>query len=114
MSSTPGWSGTRPTASIWSSAAPPRWPPSRRRCCCRACCAKDRRPKHAAATMPIAEYGQLDGLALGDLVRRREVTPAELIEEAIARAERVNPRIGAIVTPLYDRARAQAATAAAD
>ena len=34
------------------------------------------------------------------LVRRREVTPAELIEEAIARAERVNPRIGAIVTPL--------------
>ena len=62
--------------------------------------------------MAIAEYGQLDGLALAELVRRRQVTPAELIEEAIARAERVNPRIGAIVTPLYDRARAEAATAA--
>src|SRR5688572_14646625 len=64
--------------------------------------------------MAIAEYGQLDGLALGDLVRRRQVTPAELIEEAIARAERVNPHIGAIVTPLYERARKQAATAATD
>jgi amidase len=64
--------------------------------------------------MAIPEYGRLDGLALAELVRRREVTPAELIEEAIRRAERVNPRIGAIVTPLYDRARAEAAAAAAD
>jgi len=64
--------------------------------------------------MAIAEYGRLDGLALADLVHRRELTPAELLEEAIARAERVNPRIGAIVTPLYERARKEAATAAID
>ena len=38
----------------------------------------------------------------------REVTPGELLEEAIARAERVNPRINAIVTPLYDQARRDA------
>ena len=69
-------------------------------------------PRHAAAprlTMAIAEYGRLDALGLADLVRRGEVTPAELLEEAIARAERVNPRINAIVTPLYEQARRDAA-----
>jgi amidase len=59
--------------------------------------------------MPIREYGRLDGLALADLVRRGEVTPGELLEEAIARAERVNPRINAIIRPLYERARRDAA-----
>jgi len=59
--------------------------------------------------MPVAEYGRLDALGLADLVRRREVTPAELLEEAIARAERVNSRVNAIVTPLYEQARREAA-----
>jgi amidase len=59
--------------------------------------------------MALAGYGQLDALALADLVRRREATPAELLEEAIARAERINPRLNAIVAPLYDRARTEAA-----
>ncbi|HXU01055.1 MAG TPA: amidase, partial [Polyangia bacterium] len=59
--------------------------------------------------MAIPEYGRLDGLGLADLVRRGEVTPAELLEEAIARAERVNPRVNAIITPLYDQARRDAA-----
>src|SRR5215831_666946 len=62
--------------------------------------------------MGIAEYGALDGLGLAALVQRRQVTAAELLEEAIARAERVNPRINAIVTPLYDRARKEAAAPA--
>jgi len=60
----------------------------------------------------IAEYGALDGLGLAALVQRREVAPLELLEEAIARAERVNPRIGAIVGPLYDEARHEIATLA--
>jgi amidase len=58
--------------------------------------------------MAIAEYGRLDGLGLADLVRRREVTAGELMEEAIARAERINPRINAIVAPLYGQARRDA------
>jgi amidase len=60
-------------------------------------------------TLALPEYGRLDALALADLVRRREVTPGELLEEAIARAERVNPRINAIVTPMYEQARRDAA-----
>jgi amidase len=60
--------------------------------------------------MAFKEYGTYDAMGLADLVRRRQVTPGELVDEAIARAERVDPRIGAIVTPLYDDARRAAAT----
>ncbi len=59
--------------------------------------------------MAIAEYGALDGLGLAELVQRRHVSATELLEEAIARAERVNPRIGAIVGSLHDEARREAA-----
>src|SRR6185312_3589068 len=52
-----------------------------------------------------AEYGTLDGLGLADLVRRRQVSPAELLEEAIARNERVNPQVGAVITTVYEDAR---------
>ncbi len=55
--------------------------------------------------MPPTAYGALDALGLADLVRRREVTAAELLDEAIARAARVNDRLNAVVTPLHDEAR---------
>lgn len=55
--------------------------------------------------MPLNEYGELDALGLADLVRRREVTAAELLDEAIARAARVNDRLNAIVRPLHDESR---------
>jgi amidase len=55
--------------------------------------------------MPPTDYGTLDALALADLVRRREVTAAELLDQAIARAARVNDRLNAVVTPLHDEAR---------
>ena len=60
--------------------------------------------------MAIAEYGTLDALGLADLVRRRQLSPAELVEEAIARSERVNPKLGAVITTLYDDARRIAGT----
>ncbi|HVR63819.1 MAG TPA: amidase family protein [Polyangia bacterium] len=59
--------------------------------------------------MSIAEYDQLDGLGLAALVRQRQVSPLQLVGEAIARAERVNPTLNAIVTPLYEQARRAAA-----
>lgn len=54
------------------------------------------------------EYDRRDALGLAELVRAKEVDPSELLEEAIARAERVNPRLNAIVTPMYDLARRRA------
>lgn len=52
------------------------------------------------------DYEDHDALGLAALVRKRETTPAELLEAAIARIERTNPNVNAVIDPLYDRARA--------
>ena len=52
----------------------------------------------------------LDLVAQAELVRRGEVSPLELVDAAIARIEAVNPRLNAVVTPLYERARREAAS----
>lgn len=54
------------------------------------------------------EYGKYDALGLAELVRKREVKPEELLEEAIARTERLG-EINAVVLKHYDRAREQIA-----
>lgn len=51
----------------------------------------------------------LDATALADLVRRGELTPIELVDAAIARIERLDPRLNAVVTPMFDQAREAAA-----
>ena len=56
-------------------------------------------------TLPFDEYVRCDATALAELVRTGEVTPDELLETAIARAEAVNPQLNAIVTPLYEKGR---------
>ena len=53
----------------------------------------------------FADYEQYDALGLADLVRRRKVTPAELLEAAIERVEARNPTVNAVVLKLYDLAR---------
>ena len=50
--------------------------------------------------LPFPEYDQLDGLALAGLVRRREVSPTEVAEAALARMAERNPQLNAIVRPL--------------
>ena len=55
------------------------------------------------------DFASLDAIAQAELVRRREVHPVELLEAAIARIEHLNPRLNAVVTRLYDQARAASA-----
>ena len=43
------------------------------------------------------DFNEHDGLGLAELVRRGQVSPAELADEAIARIEAANPRINAVV-----------------
>ena len=50
----------------------------------------------------------LDALAQAELVRTGQATPLELVDAAIARIERVNPRLNAVITPLFEKARDQA------
>jgi len=59
--------------------------------------------------MGFAEYANYDGVGLAGLVRRREVSPAELVEAAIERIERHNPTLNAVVYKGYDNARTAAA-----
>lgn len=58
--------------------------------------------------MAFAEYGNFDATGLASLVRRREVGVRELVDEAIARIERHNPRLNAVVYKAFDEARVAA------
>jgi amidase len=53
----------------------------------------------------FVEYEQYDALGLADLVRRKEVTPDELLEAAITRVEARNPAVNAVTMKLYDYGR---------
>lgn len=55
------------------------------------------------------DYSAHDALGLAELVRRREVTPTELVDACIAAVERVNPQLNAVVTPMFESARKEAA-----
>ena len=58
--------------------------------------------------MSFSEYSEYDGLGLGELVKKGEVTPSELTEAAIERVERHNPALNAVVYKGYEDARAAA------
>ena len=51
------------------------------------------------------EFHKYDGLGLADLVRTKQISAAELIEEAISRIEAHNPKINAVIYKMYDQAR---------
>jgi amidase len=58
--------------------------------------------------MAITDYADYDGLGLAELVAKKKVKASELIDEAIARAEALNPKLNAVVYKDYERARAAA------
>jgi Asp-tRNA(Asn)/Glu-tRNA(Gln) amidotransferase A subunit family amidase len=53
----------------------------------------------------FADYEAYDAVGLAELVRRRKVTPEDLLEAAIERVEARNPTVNAVVLTLYDQAR---------
>ena len=60
-------------------------------------------------TSPAIEMAGLDAVAQAELVRRGEVTAAELVGWAIERIEDLNPILNAVITPMYEQALAAAA-----
>ncbi len=56
--------------------------------------------------MRFPEYESYDALGLAALVKRREVTPDEILDAAIERVEARNPQVNAVVIRAFDRARA--------
>lgn len=53
----------------------------------------------------IPEYDDLDATALSELIKNKDLQAREVLEAAIERAEARNPKLNAIVTPLFERAR---------
>lgn len=51
------------------------------------------------------EFFGHDAVALGELVRNREIKPTELLETVVSRIEKINPDLNAIIHKLYEQAR---------
>lgn len=51
------------------------------------------------------DLSQMDGLAMAELVRKRKISPRELLEYSIERIESLNPQLNAIAHRFYDQAR---------
>ncbi len=58
--------------------------------------------------MGFSAYDRHDGLGLAELVRKKQISAAELLDEAISRADRLNPALNAIITRIDDTARSAA------
>jgi amidase len=58
--------------------------------------------------MAFADYCRYDGLGLAQLVANKDVSPLELVDEAIARIEKHNPKLNAVIYRTFDRARSAA------
>jgi amidase len=57
---------------------------------------------------PFREFEEFDGLGLAELVKKKEVAPAELVEAVIQRIERGNVRLNAVIHRMVDSARKRA------
>src|ERR1700755_2762796 len=58
--------------------------------------------------MKAEEYCDHDALGLAHLVRRGEISAAEVCDAAIARIEALNPTLNAVISRRFDQARAEA------
>jgi amidase len=56
----------------------------------------------------FSDYDRYDALGLAELVRNKHLSAEVLLEEAIARVERVNPALNALVCKRFDEAREDA------
>lgn len=75
-------------------------------------------PYQHHASHPVQEYAgmfssllTLDAIAQAELIRQGQVAPLELVEAAIRRIEEINPRLNAVITPLFEQALEQASSA---
>jgi len=55
----------------------------------------------------VTDLTSFDGVGLAGLVRKRQVTPLELVEDVIRRVEEVNGPINAVLTTLFDADKAR-------
>lgn len=59
----------------------------------------------------MSDLSGMDATAQAELVRKGEATPLELVDAAIARIERVDPEVNAVIIRMFDKARLEARSA---
>ena len=55
--------------------------------------------------MGFKEYDNYDGIGIAGLIKQKEVSAYEVLDEAIKRIEKLNPQINAVITKMYDEAK---------
>ncbi len=63
--------------------------------------------------LQLSDLGR-DALGMAEMVRSGEVSSLELVDSAIDAVSRVNPNLNAVVTPMFDLARSEAASVPRD
>jgi len=64
--------------------------------------------------LPLAEYGECDGLALAALIRNGDVGVSDVLEAAIAAIDRLNPELNAVTLTMAGQAEAAVAAGLPD
>lgn len=64
-------------------------------------------PKISMAA-PASDLSSYDAVGLAQLVRAKQITPLELVEDTIRKIEAINPRLNAVIFKTYERAHLQA------
>jgi amidase len=67
-----------------------------------------------AATGPLSDISSYDAMGLAELIRTRQITPGELVEDTIGKIEAINPELNAVIYKTYDRARKRASVPLCD
>src|SRR4051794_40547547 len=67
-----------------------------------------------AAAAPQTELSSFDATGLAELIRSKQITAAEAVEDAIRKIEAINPRLNAIVCKTYEGARQRLAAGVGD
>jgi amidase len=69
------------------------------------------RPAVAASISDLSSY---DAMGLAELIRTRQITPREVVEDTIRKIEAINPKLNAVIYKTYDRARQRASEPVGD
>ena len=62
----------------------------------------------ASAAAPNSDLSPYDAMGLAELIRTKQITPLEVIEDTIRKIEAVNSTLNAVVFKTYDHARQRA------
>jgi amidase len=60
------------------------------------------------AAAPTSDFSSYDAMGLAGLLRTKQITPLEVIEDTVRKIEAINPKLNAVIHKTYETAREQA------